>query len=240
MDRKASKYPAELMQRAVATVADVRSSFPSEQDAINAVAGVFGIDNPDEVREWMKTIRPGVQPDGRVPSKLKVLKRFAFRSHTIIIGVLITVLGGLGLAYSQQLFGVGQPPATGPNLEVDQIGLASQGWSDSPNGTTSDPNPFKVDIKLLNTGNQLAAINSAELIIQQVVVLPQCAGQSGFLPTGSYPVNLPIDPPAGTVVDVPVSQIVPANGADRFELLLRAEMPPKRWAPSMYTASNST
>jgi hypothetical protein len=216
------------MQRAVAMVADVRSSFPSEQEAINAVAGVLGIDNPDEVREWMNTIRPDVPPDDRVPSKLKILKRFAFRSHTIVVGVLITVLGGLGLAYSQQLFGVGQPTAPGePNLEVDQISLASQGWSDSPNNNTSDPNPFKVDIKLLNTGNRLAAINSAELVIQQVVVLPQCAGQSDFQPTGSYPVNLPIDPPAGTIVDVPVSQIVPANGADRFELLLRAKMPPK-------------
>ena len=59
-------------------------------------------------------------------SRLRALKSFATRSHTIVIGVAVTVLGGLVLAYSQQISGVGQstPSVSAPHLEVDQVTLA--------------------------------------------------------------------------------------------------------------------
>lgn len=226
MHRKSSKYPPELMRRAVAMVARARSSFATERDAINAVAGILGIENPDIVSKWVRVARRGSQPDGEGSPRLQALKKYVLRSHVVVIGVVVTVLGGLGLAYSQQVFGVSQPSTTrsAPNLEVDEVSLTAQGWTFLPGGI-DDPNPFRIDIKLLNTGNQIVAINSAELVIQKEVVLPQCTGQSGFFPTGSYSVNVPTDPTEGAVVDVPVSQLVPADGADRFDILLRSRMP---------------
>jgi hypothetical protein len=84
--------------------------------------------------------------------------------------------------------------------------------------------PFKIDIKLLNTGSGVAAINDARLIIDKFVVLPKCASQGDFGSTGTYSSNMPINPKPGHVVDVPISQLVPPNGADRFDLLLHAPL----------------
>lgn len=227
MDRELPKYPPELMQRAVAMVAEVRSSFPSESEAVNAVAGVLGIHDPEEIRRWVNWSRVNAEQAARQAATRSLLNRATSHSRAIIISVAVTILGGLGLAYSQQLFGIGQPAnVSAPKLVVDQIGLTAQGWHDT--GTTETPRPFKIDVKLLNIGNQIAAINSAQLVMQQSVVLPQCAGLSGYNSTGDYPVNLPPDPRPGEIVSVPVSQLVPPNGADRFELLLSTKMTPGR------------
>jgi hypothetical protein len=99
-----------------------------------------------------------------------------------------------------------------PHLEVDGVSLTSQASSGSA--------PFKIDIKLLNTGKGLAAINDARLVIQKFVVLPMCGSQGEFGPTGTYPHSMPTNPKPGQVVNIPVSQLVSPNGADRFDLLL--------------------
>lgn len=227
-----SRYSPEFRERAVKMVADVRSSFESDQDAINAVAGVLGIDNPDMLRKWLWPDRRAAT-EGSGTSWLHVLKRLATRSHAIIIGVVITVLGGLGLAYSQQVTGVGQSASadSAPHLEVDQVTLTYGGF---PRATAADPyggpwppvpNPFEIDIRLLNTGPQVAAINSARLVIQQFASLPECMAQGGFAPSGSYSANLPDHASPDRTIDIPVSQLVPANGADRFDVLLRSQLP---------------
>jgi hypothetical protein len=204
-------------------VSDVRSSFESDQDAVNAVAGVLGIDDPDMLREWLRGDRKG---SGN--SWPRALKRLATRSHAIVIGVAVTVLGGLGLAYSQQVSGVGHsaPGVAAPHLEVDQVTLSYGGWTQATDGSPV-PVPFEVDIRLLNTGPQVAAINSARLVMQQFVMLQGCMSQGGFMPTGSYQANLPDRATPGRTIDIPVSQLVPANGADRFDLLLRSQLPGK-------------
>jgi hypothetical protein len=84
------------------------------------------------------------------------------------------------------------------------------------------PGAFKIDIKLLNNGDKIAAINDARLIIQNFVTLPRCESQGDFGSTGTYSTNMPINPKPGQVVDIPISQLVPPNGADRFDLLLNA------------------
>jgi hypothetical protein len=207
-------------------VADVRPSSESDQDAVNAVAGVLGIDNPDILRTWLQRDQPGDATSSSGTSWLRALKRFATRSHTIAIGVIVTVLGGLGLAYSQQVFGLGQPsPAvSAPHLEVDQVSLAYSGWP-RVTGWPPVPKPFEIDIRLLNTGTQVAAINSARLVMQQFASLPECMGQGGFAPSGAYSANLPDHASAGRAINIPVSQLVPAGGADRFDLLLRSQLP---------------
>ena len=128
----------------------------------------------------------------------------------VLIGVLVSVLS----TQAQRVVPSAPSGTQAPHLEIDQVSLAY-----APAGE-SDLQRFQIDIKLLNTGPQIAAINSASLVIQDAIKLPQCNGQGGFVSTGSYTDNLPSDPSPGQVVNIPVSQLVNANGADRFDLLL--------------------
>jgi transposase-like protein len=228
-----SQYLPEFRERAVKMVIDVRSSFESDEDAVNAVAGILDIDNPDVLRKWLRRDRRGAAAGSPGTSWLGSLKRFATRSHAIVIGVVITVLGGLGLAYSLQVTGVGHSVSadSGPHLEVDQVTLT---YGSEPRATAADPYggpwppippPFEIDIRLLNTGPQVAAINSARLVMQQFASLPECMAQGGFAPSGSYSASLPDHASPGRTIDIPISQLVPANGADRFDLLLRSQLP---------------
>lgn len=220
-----SQYTPEFRQRAVKMVADARSSFESDQDAVNAVAGALGIDNPDMLRKWLRRHRRGDATGSSGRSWLRSLKSFATRSHTIVIGVAVTVLGGLGLAYSQQVSGVGQSPSadSAPHLEVDQVSFAYSDWP-RMTGWPPVPKPFEIDIRLLNTGTQVAAINSARLVMQQFASLPECMAQGGFASSGSYSASLPDHASPGRTIDIPVSQLVPVGGADRFDLLLRSQL----------------
>lgn len=198
----------------------------SDDDAVNAVAGVLGIDNPDTLRKWLRHQRRGEATGNWGTSRLGALKRFATRSHAIVIGVAVTVLGGLGLAYSQQVFGVGQsaPAVSAPHLEVDQVSFAYSGWPRAT-GWPPVPKPFEIDIRLLNTGTQVAAINSARLVMQRFASLPECMAQGGFASSGSYSASLPDHASPGRTIDIRVSQLVPPGGADRFDLLLRSQLP---------------
>ena len=157
---------------------------------------------------------------------LRALVRFATRSQTIVVGVAVTVVGGLGLAYSQQVSGVGQPApvVSAPHLEVDQVSFAYSSWPRAP-GDPPVPKPFEIDIRLLNTGTQVAAINSAKLVMQQFASLPECMAQGGFASSGSYSASLPDHATPGRTIVIPVSQLVPVGGADRFDLLLRSQLP---------------
>lgn len=109
-------------------------------------------------------------------------------------------------------------PATGgqaAHLEVDNVSL-----------TAGNPGltPFKIDIKLLNTGSQVAIINHVKLIVQQFATLPLCATQGDFSSTGAYSANMPTAALPGQAIKVPISQLVPAGGADRFDVLLETRI----------------
>ena len=49
-----SKYPDELRERAVRTVAEVRPQYPSQWAAITAVAAMLGIGTPETLRTWIR------------------------------------------------------------------------------------------------------------------------------------------------------------------------------------------
>jgi hypothetical protein len=219
-----AKYSAELRERAVRMVAEVRAKHPSEWAAISAVASELGIRNPGTLRRWVRQAESSVKVASKsaASSKWRFLRKWLLRPHPIIIGVIVTVSGGLVLTYSQLVLGANNHK---PSLEVDEVSL-SPGGIELPNN--GDPlfrvTPFKVDVKLLNTGSQLAAINDARLVIQKFVRLPQCATQGGFGSTGSYRSNMPANPRPGTTVTIPVSQLVNPGGADRFDVLLRAPL----------------
>lgn len=67
-------------------------------------------------------------------------------------------------------------------------------------------------------------INNAKLIIQKFAMLPLCATQGFLGPTHTYNSNMPTNPKPGQSVDVPLSQEIQSNGADRFDLLLHVPL----------------
>lgn len=221
MFSRSARYSPELRARAVQLVAALRRNHTSEQGAIQTVAGLLGIDSPRTLRKWVRQARIDPEMASSTPIIRSAFRRFWLRPHTIIAGSVIVVLGGLGLVYSQQFLGVSQQsiPSQASQLEVDQVGLSYRDLD------ASSVSPFDIDIKLLNMGPQTAAINAARIVIQQSVTLPMCASQGTFYSTGNYQTNLPANPSPGQVVEVPISQLVPANGADRFDLLLTTNFP---------------
>lgn len=141
-------------------------------------------------------------------------------ASAVLAGVLVNVLS----TQAQRVVPSPEVLATAaPQLEVDAVSLTPGNLQ--VNGNDAKLTPFKVDIKLLNTGTGPALINDARLVVQEFVALPRCAGQ-GYLPTShSYSSNMPVNPKPGQVIDIPLSQLVQSNGADRFDLLLGAALP---------------
>ena len=72
-------YPAELRQRAIRMVAEVRPSYESEWAAIGAVAQMLGIGSSETLRSWIRRAqvdtgqRPGVTSEEA--AEIKRLRR---------------------------------------------------------------------------------------------------------------------------------------------------------------------
>ena len=66
---RGTSYPAELRERAVRMVAEVRPEYPSDWPAIKAVAGKLGIGSAETLRKWVRQAevdggtRPGVSTE---------------------------------------------------------------------------------------------------------------------------------------------------------------------------------
>jgi hypothetical protein len=138
----------------------------------------------------------------------------------VLVGVLVNVLS----TQAQRV--VAQPSvssSTAPQLEVDEVSLTSGGAQ----GARYDVRftPYKIDVKMLNTGSGVAVINHAKLKIEEFATVPKCASQGSLDSTHTYTSNLPTNPKPGQLVDIPLSQKVPPNDADRFDVLLRAPLP---------------
>jgi len=138
----------------------------------------------------------------------------------VLVGVLVNV-------FSIQAQRVVAPPSssTAPQLKVDEVSLTSASTQAIANSIDVNFIPYKIDIKLLNTGTGVAVINDARLVIQKYAMLPLCESQ-GFLGSShTYNGNLPLNPKPGQVVDVPLSEEIQPNNADRFDLALSAPLP---------------
>jgi len=80
MSRRTSKrYPAELRERAVRMVSEIRSDHESEWAAMTQVAQLLGVGTPETVRKWCRQAeidgghRPGITSEES--AELKRLKR---------------------------------------------------------------------------------------------------------------------------------------------------------------------
>jgi hypothetical protein len=145
------------------------------------------------------------------------------------LGVLGVVLGNVLSSQAQRVV---PPPSlsTTPRLEVDRVTLTAA--STQLNGNSLTITPFKVDMTLLNTGSGVAVINDARLVIDQFVKLPLCAAQ-GYLDTShAYIGTMPVDVKPRQVINIPLSEEIAANAADRFDLILG--LPRKQLSSTVY------
>jgi hypothetical protein len=181
----------------------------------------LGIGSSSTLRRW---VRENAQQEKRATqstSRRSLLKRWLPRSHPVLSGIVIAVIGtavgGLVFVYTQNWTGVNK---SAPQVGLDQLSVAPADANLAHSGQDKGT-PFEIDVKLLNYGTQIATVNDARLVIEKFVKVPICAAQGSFPATGSYGATMPTDPRPGRVVQVPVSQLAPSNGADRFNLLLR-------------------
>src|SRR5215475_5520185 len=155
MSPRPMKYPQELRERAIRMLAEERPKYPSEAAAIRAVADRLGIRSPDTLRRWLRQSQLDTNQKEPTPAKWQLLLRKWFlRPHTVISGVLVAILGGLGYfivqsVIVQPVFGVGENKVA---LQVVDTRI-SPARIIVQNSTLA---PFKIDIKLLNTGKQPA------------------------------------------------------------------------------------
>jgi transposase-like protein len=184
MPPRSVRYSAEFRESAVGMVARVRAKYPSESAAISAVASELGIRNPETLRRWVHQAGSSTDASQKSTgsSKWNFLKRSLLRSHPIVIGVIATVVGSLIVLFFQLVINAHN---NHPSLTVDEVSLSPGDVRFEPNHRLPQVIPFKMDIKLLNTGTQLAAINDVRLVVQQFVKIPQCGTQGGFGVTGS-------------------------------------------------------
>jgi transposase len=249
MSRQSADYPPQLQEQAVQLYAKVRPAYTSDQAAIQAVAGVLGIDSADTLRKWIchgqldsSSPRSGGQkPPPANQRKAARQPEKPHRRKLLWLGTLgtagIAVLGGVLVnVLSTQTQRVVPPPSgsTAPQLEVDGVSLTSANTQVSGNGIGLNFTPYKIDIKLLNTGNGVAVINDARLIIQKFAVLPLCASQGYLGSSHTYSGDMPINPKPGQTVDVPLSQKIQPNDADRFDLLLNIPLPHGKVSGNIY------
>lgn len=77
--RTSTRYPAELRERAVRMVAEIRPDHESEWAAMTQVATLLGVGTPETIRKWCRQVevdggkRPGVTSEES--AELKRLKR---------------------------------------------------------------------------------------------------------------------------------------------------------------------
>src|SRR6185312_15961773 len=123
--------------------------------------------NPGTLRRWVRESdsRASASQKSGNSSRWSFLKKSLLRSHPIVIGVIVTVVGGLILLYFQLVI---DAHGSHPKLVVDQVNITSSGTVGSRQ-VLSKVEPLKIDIKLLNTGRQVAAVNDVRLVVEQFV-----------------------------------------------------------------------
>ena len=70
-----SKYPPELRERAVRLVFESKDEYPSEFQAIRAIAGKLGLGSPETLRKWVRRaeVDGGTRP-GKTTAELAEIR----------------------------------------------------------------------------------------------------------------------------------------------------------------------
>jgi hypothetical protein len=89
-----------------------------------------------------------------------------------------------------------------------------------------------LDIRLRNVGPHVSALTAVTLTVRTFGILDVCEAGGFSSPTASYPVAMPVPAEPGTVVTAPISQDLPANTADNFQLLIGVAPIPATISPA--------
>lgn len=82
--------------------------------------------------------------------------------------------------------------------------------------------PVSLDIKLLNSGSRRSVIKRALVSIRKFSLIEVCFSQGGGLDvSATYGLTMPVHPTPGQEMEVPLSQEIGPDEADRFKLDLR-------------------
>lgn len=88
----------QMRERTLRLVASVRADYPTEAAAMAAVAGFLGI-SAETVSDWQQAASTNDSKPTKTP------KHRLLRMRSVIAGVIVVVLGGLGLAYAESWLG---------------------------------------------------------------------------------------------------------------------------------------
>lgn len=110
-----------------------------------------------------------------------------------------------------------RPAAPSPKIELDSVQVRTVNNGSESTGIFSN----KVYFQLRNTGRQLAVIRAVGIRVDYFTQIPNCLSQGALATTGHYSANLSLHPRLGSAFSVPVSQQIPPDSADRFEITLR-------------------
>jgi hypothetical protein len=168
-------------------------------------------------RSSRKPKSQGPKSQGTVLSKREESSRGWLR-HPLTIAVVPVVVGAVLAAFHFSVHH--RPTSASPRIELDsvQVQPANRAYV-SDGGTKSLAD--KVYFQIRNTGSQLAIIRAVGIQTEYFARIPVCFTQGNLPTTGHYMANLSLHPKLGSVINVPVSQQVPPDSADRFELALR-------------------
>jgi hypothetical protein len=112
-------------------------------------------------------------------------------------------------------------PAPGPHVQV-VVTVRSYAETHSRPGLAAVPRgPETVNFKVLNTGNRVAYLTNASIVVQQFIARSGFGGShiAGYVGVSHrYDVPMPRRPFTGQTIDVPLSQRASADGVDNFDL----------------------
>lgn len=137
--------------------------------------------------------------------------------HPLTIAVIPVFLGATLTAFL--FFLQHRPHSPSPSIELDSVQVKPPNKAYSSDGTRTLAD--KVYFQIRNTGNQLAIIRAVSIRMEYFTRIPVCLTQGDLLTTGHYHANLSLHPKLGSVINVPVSQQLAPDSADKFEIALR-------------------
>ena len=131
-------------------------------------------------------------------------------------GITLLVFAGLVLVVSPAP-SAPKPPQPKARLSVSQLLVT---------GGTNLFEPVKLDITVHNLGNRLAVLTGLRIKILDFAYMRDCYTQGEIDASKPYPLSLPDNPAAGTVMTVPLHEEVGHDQVDRF--VVRLWPPPFR------------
>lgn len=145
--------------------------------------------------------------------------RWGFLANPTFLGIALAGLAAIAIPSAFYVRGKVAAGPSGTSVRAAKIGVVDM-LVDTPEDKGP---PVSLDIKVLNTGTQRSIIKRAVVSIRELSMLTVCAGQSGggLDVSATYGLTLPVHPTPGQKVEIPLSQEIGPDEADRFKVGMR-------------------